>query len=52
MRDGVVPLLTRMLDNGAEGVRVGGALALAGLAANNEDCQVLEPARATADLGQ
>ena len=40
MRDGIVPLLTRMLDNGAEGVRVGGALAIAGLAANNEDCQV------------
>ena len=40
MRDGVVPLLVRMLDSGSEGVRVGGALATAGLAANSEDCQV------------
>lgn len=40
MRDGVVPVLTRMLDSATESVRVGAALAIAGLAANSTDCQV------------
>lgn len=41
IRDGVVPLLSKMLENAVEGVRVGAALAIAGFAANNEDCQVM-----------
>ncbi|KAK9797019.1 hypothetical protein WJX73_007524 [Symbiochloris irregularis] len=39
VRDGVVPLLTKMLDNALDGVQVGGAVAIAGLAANSEEIQ-------------